>query len=75
MSRQDEQDGRKRLVDVELVALGIGHRHRVVVQSLLEVRAQARGSEGLESCSLSLDRLAPVEGAITWGAAQSITSW
>ena len=44
----------QRLVDVELVSFGIGHRDRVVVQTLLDVRVQPGSTERHKPCRLGL---------------------
>jgi hypothetical protein len=48
----------QRLVDIELVAFGIGQSDRVVVEALLDDRVQARRTEGHEPRRLSFDPLA-----------------
>jgi hypothetical protein len=62
---------KRRLVDVKLVSFGIGHRDRVVVQALLDVRMQSRCTEGHEPrCNASAQKCASSSGDV-----QSITSW
>ena len=46
-------------MDVELVALGIEHRDRVVVEILLDDRWAAGRTEGLQPRHLRVDQLAP----------------